>query len=172
MAAMVALLAGLLFALGLGISGMTQPAKVLGFLDVAGRWDPSLAFVMVGAIGVHAALVRLILRRRAPILARSFSLPVRRKVDARLLLGAAVFGVGWGLAGLCPGPAVTVLATGKPIAMAFVGAMLVGTVWAGRGESGSASRKEVRLTVSGRPRRASADSPPSRERREPARVRR
>jgi uncharacterized protein len=130
MASLVAFLTGLLFALGLGISGMTQPAKVLGFLDVAGRWDPSLAFVMAGAIGVYAALARLILRRRAPLVAPSFSLPVRRRVDARLLIGAAVFGIGWGLAGLCPGPAVTALASGKPIAVAFVGAMLIGTVLA------------------------------------------
>jgi uncharacterized protein len=134
MASLVAFLSGLVFALGLGLSGMTQPAKVLGFLDVAGRWDPSLAFVMVGAIGVHAALSRMILRRRAPMVAPSFSLPVRRKVDARLLIGAAVFGVGWGLAGLCPGPAVTVVASGKPIAVAFVGAMLLGMVLADRGE--------------------------------------
>jgi uncharacterized membrane protein YedE/YeeE len=127
---LVAFLAGVLFALGLGISGMTQPAKVLGFLDLGGPWDPSLAFVMIGAIGVHAPLARLILRRRAPLLVPAFSIPARRNVDARLLLGAAVFGCGWGLAGLCPGPAVTVLASGKPIALAFVGAMLAGTVLA------------------------------------------
>ena len=134
MASFVAFVAGLVFALGLGLSGMTQPAKVLGFLDVGGRWDPSLAFVMAGAVSVHAALARLILRRSAPVLAPCFSLPVRREIDGRLLIGAAVFGVGWGLAGLCPGPAVTVLASGKPIAVAFVGAMLIGIVLADLGE--------------------------------------
>ena len=126
MVSLVAGLAGILFALGLGISGMTEPAKVLGFLDVGGRWDPSLALVMIGAIGVHAPLARAILRRRAPVLAPAFALPPRGPVDARLLVGAAVFGIGWGLAGLCPGPAVTVVASGRPIALAFVGTMLLG----------------------------------------------
>ena len=128
MASLVAFLAGLLFALGLGVSGMTQPPKVVAFLDVAGRWDPSLAFVMLGAIGVHASLARLILRRRAPVLAPAFSLPQRRGVDGPLVLGAAVFGVGWGLAGLCPGPAITLLASGRPTAVGFVAAMLAGMV--------------------------------------------
>jgi hypothetical protein len=125
-ASLVACASGFLFALGLGVSGMTQPAKVLAFLDVAGSWDPSLALVMIGAIAVHAPIARLILRRRAPVLASAFHLPALRTIDGRIVTGAAVFGVGWGLAGLCPGPAVTVLASGKPIAFAFVGAMLAG----------------------------------------------
>jgi uncharacterized protein len=126
MASVAAFFCGVLFALGLGLSGMTQPAKVLAFLDVGGRWDPSLGFVMLGAIGVHAPLVRLILRRRAPVLASAFHLPTLRRVDRRIVAGAAVFGVGWGLGGLCPGPALTVLASGKPIAVVFVAAMLAG----------------------------------------------
>ncbi len=126
MVGLVAFLCGVLFALGLGVAGMTRPAKVLAFLDVSGRWDPSLAFVMVGAIAVHAVLVRVILRRREPMLAPAFSLPTRRDIDARLLVGAAIFGVGWGLAGLCPGPALTLLASGKTAAVSFVLAMLTG----------------------------------------------
>jgi uncharacterized membrane protein YedE/YeeE len=126
MPSLAAFLAGILFAVGLGISGMTQPAKVLAFLDVSGRWDPSLGFVMLGAIAVHAPLARLILQRRTPVLASAFVLPAQSEVTGRLFIGAAVFGVGWGLAGLCPGPAITVLASGRPIALAFVGAMIAG----------------------------------------------
>jgi uncharacterized membrane protein YedE/YeeE len=126
MVALVSFLCGVIFALGLGISGMTRPAKVLAFLDVTGAWDPSLAFVMIGAIAVHAVLTRVILRRGEPLLAPAFALPTRRDIDAQLLVGAAIFGVGWGLAGLCPGPAVTVLASGTTTAVAFVLAMLLG----------------------------------------------
>jgi hypothetical protein len=126
MVGLVSFLCGVLFALGLGISGMTRPAKVLAFLDVTGAWDPSLAFVMIGAIAVHAVLARRILRRGEPLLAPTFALPTRRDIDAQLLVGAAIFGVGWGLAGLCPGPAVTILASGTIAAVAFVLAMLVG----------------------------------------------
>lgn len=122
----VAFFCGLLFALGLGVSGMTRPQKVLAFLDVGGDWDPSLAAVMAGAVAVHAVLLRVILRRRRPLLASQFVLPARRDLDAALLGGAAIFGVGWGLAGLCPGPAITALASGRPLAVAFVAAMLVG----------------------------------------------
>ena len=126
MIALVAWLCGLVFALGLGVSGMTRPEKVLAFLDIGGDWDPTLAFVMIGAIAVHAPLQRLILRRAEPVLAPAFALPTRRDLDGPLLLGAATFGVGWGLAGLCPGPAVTVLASGRLAAGVFVLAMLVG----------------------------------------------
>jgi len=148
MVTVVAFASGLLFALGLGVSGMTRPEKVLAFLDVAGRWDPSLAFVMLGAIGVHAVLLRVILRRRAPLLAPAFALPVRSEVDARLLVGAAIFGVGWGLAGLCPGPAVTVLASGRMLGVAFVLAMLVGML--------AVDVSERTLTAGGAPRRMRA----------------
>lgn len=122
-----ALFAGALFGLGLVVSGMTDPAKVRGFLDVAGRWDPSLAFVMIGAIGVHFALLRLVQRRPAPLFARAFDLPTRKDIDGRLVSGAAVFGVGWGLAGVCPGPAVVCLGTGSVAPVLFVLAMLAGT---------------------------------------------
>jgi hypothetical protein len=126
MAQLTAFIAGLLFAAGLGVGGMTQPAKVFGFLDVAGNWDPSLAFVMLGAIAVHATAVRAILRRRAPLFAGRFALPTRRDVDARLVAGAALFGAGWGLVGYCPGPAVTALGGGSPAAAVFVPAMVAG----------------------------------------------
>jgi uncharacterized membrane protein YedE/YeeE len=126
MTSLVAFGVGLVFALGLGLGGMTQPGRVLAFLDVAGAWDPSLAFVMLGGVGVYAALFRVVRRLPHPVLSPAFSLPTRRDVDARLLTGAAVFGVGWGLAGLCPGPAVTALGSGQPAAFLFVVAMLAG----------------------------------------------
>jgi len=117
---------GLAFALGLGLGGMTQPARVLGFLDVAGDWDPSLALVMAGAIGVYGTAFPFVLRRRRPLLAAAFQVPTRRDVDGRLVTGALVFGVGWGLAGLCPGPALAALASGDLRAVIFVAAMLSG----------------------------------------------
>ena len=126
MAQLTAFVAGLLFAAGLGVGGMTQPAKVFGFLDIAGSWDPSLAFVMLGAIAVHATAVRRILRRRAPLFVVRFTLPTRRDIDARLVVGAALFGAGWGLVGYCPGPAVAALGGGVPAAAVFVPAMVAG----------------------------------------------
>jgi uncharacterized membrane protein YedE/YeeE len=128
----VAFAAGLLFALGLGLAGMTQPGKVLAFLDLADGWDPSLALVMVGAIGVHAAFVRFARRRPAPAFARAFTWPPERGVDARLLAGAALFGVGWGLVGYCPGPALVGLASLAPATLLFVLAMAAGTLAARR----------------------------------------
>ena len=124
--ALGAFLAGLLFGVGLVLSGMTQPQKVLGFLDVFGRFDPSLLLVMGGAVGVHALMYHLITRRNSPLFASTFALPTRRDVDARLLLGAAIFGVGWGLGGYCPGPSIVSLASGASPVVAFVLAMLVG----------------------------------------------
>jgi uncharacterized membrane protein YedE/YeeE len=126
--AVTALAAGALFGVGLAVSGMTLPAKVIGFLDVTGHWDPTLAFVMAGAIAVHFILFRLILRRRAPIFDSNFHVPTRRDIDLRLVGGAALFGVGWGLAGQCPGPALTNLATGAPSAFLFVATMAAGMV--------------------------------------------
>ena len=119
-------LAGLLFALGLGLGGMTDPARVLGFLDVAGAWDPSLAFVMAGALGTHALLRRLILRRARPVLAPAFPSFGATRPDARLVAGSALFGVGWGLAGYCPGPALTSVASGASTVLLFVAAMGAG----------------------------------------------
>lgn len=135
-----AFLSGLLFAIGLGLSGMTDPANVIGFLDIAGDWDFRLAFVMGGAIAVHAALRPLIHKRERPLFAEKFpSFPVRR-ADPKLLGGAALFGVGWGLGGYCPGPAITSLASGAPQVLIFVAAMFAGmylfqVVQARRGES-------------------------------------
>ncbi|HVJ93355.1 MAG TPA: YeeE/YedE family protein [Labilithrix sp.] len=118
--------AGATFALGLGVSGMTKPAKVLGFLDLFGAWDASLAFVMVGAIAVHFVAYRLIMRRRSPLFDTRFHLPTRKHVDARLILGAALFGVGWALGGYCPGPGLVAAASGATSAVVFVVGMLVG----------------------------------------------
>ncbi|MDF3070664.1 MAG: hypothetical protein K0R38_6265 [Polyangiaceae bacterium] len=126
--AAVGLFAGLLFGVGLVIGGMTDPAKVRGFLDFMGEWDPTLAFVMGGAIAVHFLAYRMVRGRPTPVLARRFQIPTRRDVDAKLLAGAAAFGLGWGLGGYCPGPAVTSLSTGAPGVLAFVGAML-GAAW-------------------------------------------
>ena len=128
MRTLVALFAGALFGLGLAVSGMMNPAKVIGFLDVAGEWDPTLAFVMGGALLVSIPAFRLILGRQRPILAGGFELPTRSALDARLLGGAALFGVGWGLSGFCPGPAVAALVTGLAPVFAFVAAMMAGMV--------------------------------------------
>ena len=124
----VALFSGALFGLGLAVSGMMNPAKVIGFLDLAGEWDPTLAFVMGGALLVTIPAFRLILGRQRPILAGDFALPAKSTLDARLLGGAALFGVGWGLSGFCPGPAVAALVTGLTPVFAFVAAMLAGMV--------------------------------------------
>jgi len=122
----VSFLAGSLFAAGLALAGMTSPEKVLAFLDVTGRWDPSLAFVMVGAIGVYLPLQWIVRRRRAPILAPRFVVPAETKIDTRLVIGAATFGIGWGLVGYCPAPAIASLATGSWPALVFVGGMVGG----------------------------------------------
>jgi uncharacterized protein len=121
---------GLVFGLGLVVSGMSNPAKVLNFLDLAaipaGGWDPSLAFVMAGAIAVTFIGYRVVLRRPRPVFGDRFHLPSATAIDARILAGPAIFGVGWGLAGFCPGPAFTALGTGSGRAVLFVAAMLVG----------------------------------------------
>ena len=123
-------IAGALFGVGLVLAGMTAPRKVIGFLDVAG-WDPSLAFVMLGAVAVHFVGYRLIRRRTGPLFAASFALPTQRRIDPRLLVGAALFGVGWGIAGYCPGPGIVSLGSGAIQPLVFVGAMLLG-LFAGR----------------------------------------
>jgi hypothetical protein len=119
---------GALFGAGLAISQMMVPAKVLGFLDVAGAWDPTLAMVMIGALMAAAPGFALARKLQAPVLAAAFETPTRRDLDARLLAGAAVFGVGWGLSGFCPGPALAALSTGIWQVTAFVAAMLAGMV--------------------------------------------
>lgn len=123
---LVAFVAGLLFALGLGIAGMTNPAKVLAFLDVLGDWDPSLAFVMGGAIAVYTPVYRKIRGREAPKFAARFHWPTARDVDPRLIIGSILFGVGWGLAGLCPGPALVAVTGGSVEIAIFVAAMVAG----------------------------------------------
>ena len=123
-----ALAAGLLFGFGLALSGMLDPARVLGFLDVAGAWDPSLAFVLAGAVAV-SALSYLVRRRMAhPVLAGRFQIPDSGRLDGRLLCGAALFGIGWGLVGLCPGPALAALPLGLASVFGFVAAMVAGMV--------------------------------------------
>lgn len=119
-----ALLAGLLFGAGLTISDMVNPARVQNFLDIAGTWDPTLAFVMAGALAVAYPGYRLVLARSAPLAAPSFQLPAARDIDSRLIVGAAVFGVGWGLAGICPGPAFADIVTFAPGVFVFIAAML------------------------------------------------
>jgi len=121
-----ALLAGLVFGLGLTISEMTNPAKVLAFLDLFGNWDPSLAFVMGSALMVTAIGYRLAWQRAAPIFADQFQLPGRSGIDGRLAIGAVLFGAGWGLVGLCPGPAIAALSFGGPPILIFLAAMGTG----------------------------------------------
>lgn len=121
-----ALFVGLLFGVGLIVAGMTDPAKVQGFLDLAGAWDPSLALVMAGAIAVAWLAFRLAARRPAALLGGPMRLPTSRDVDRRLVLGSLAFGAGWGLAGFCPGPALASLATGGVKPVLFVSAMLAG----------------------------------------------
>jgi uncharacterized protein len=125
----VAFASGAVFSAGLSLSGMTKPAKVLAFLDVAGSWDPSLAFVMVGALAVTAIAFRASVRRVSPVpvVEDELRVPsVRARIDAKLVVGAAVFGVGWGLSGLCPGPAVVSLASGQLGAILYVASMIAG----------------------------------------------
>lgn len=127
-ARVVLLLAGAMFGAGLTISGMTLPSRVLGFLDVTGAWNPSLALVMLGAIAVHLVLYRVVRQRQSPLHDERFHIPTRRDVDARLIVGAAIFGVGWGIAGFCPGPALTSAAAGSFPAIVFVAAMTAGVI--------------------------------------------
>lgn len=123
---LTAFAAGLVFGCGLLISGMADPSKVLGFLDLAGAWNPSLALVMAGAIAVGAPGFALLRRRRLSLLGEPMQLPTARRVDRRLLGGSLLFGVGWGLAGICPGPAVVLLGAGSWQGALFTGAMLAG----------------------------------------------
>lgn len=120
------LLSGTLFGAGLALGGMTDPARVRGFLDMFGDWDPTLAFVMGGAVLVMLVAWRLVPRMAAPLFDRSFAIPDRRDLTPSLLGGSALFGVGWGIAGLCPGPGVAALAIYPPAAIVFIAAMLVG----------------------------------------------
>ena len=127
-ATLAALAAGALFGVGLALSGMTDPRRVLGFLDVAGDFDPALAFVLAGAVATTGLLFRFVLKRDRPLLADRFRLPGRSDIDRPLVAGAALFGIGWGLAGYCPGPALAGLGVGSVEALWFVPAMAAGTL--------------------------------------------
>lgn len=121
----VSFLVGFVFAIGLAISGMTQPEKIIRFLD-PWEWDPSLLFVMAGAVGIHFFAYPLVRKRSSPLLGAKWHVPTRKDVTLRLVLGSVLFGVGWGLGGFCPGPGVTSLAAGDLRAWIFVGAMILG----------------------------------------------
>lgn len=144
----IAFLSGSLFAVGLAVSGMTRPAKVVGFLDLTGKWDPSLALVMIGAIAVYAASYWLSRKMHAPLHADAFKVPARGVVDARLIVGALIFGAGWGLAGFCPGPAVVSAASGASQAVAFCVAMAFG-FWVTRLVDGRIQRPAARASALG-----------------------
>ncbi len=122
----IALLAGLVFGLGLSLGGMTQPAVVLGFLDLFGAWDPRLMFVMAGAVLTTAIGYRLVFRRDRPLFESDFQLPTARRFDARLIVGSALFGTGWGIAGYCPGPALASLGGAAPSLLVLVITMVAG----------------------------------------------
>jgi uncharacterized protein len=126
MRVLAALLAGLVFGIGLIVSGMADPAKVLGFLDLAGAWDPSLALVMAGAVAVGLVAFAVAGRRTTSLLGAEMQLPTARHVDRRLVVGSLLFGAGWGIAGFCPGPGLVALGMGEFKALVFVAAMLVG----------------------------------------------
>ena len=122
----ISAIAGLIFGLGLIISGMANPAKVLNFLDPFGSWDPSLAFVMAAAVAVTFAGYKIAFRRPGPVLSERFQLPAGKHIDGRIVIGPAIFGIGWGLSGFCPGPAITSLALLAKGTLVFVPAMLAG----------------------------------------------
>ncbi|NMF84550.1 YeeE/YedE family protein [Nodosilinea sp. P-1105] len=126
----VALVAGLIFGLGLGYSQMIDPERVIGFLDLAGAWDPTLAFVMGGAVAVTVVTFRWVLKRPHPLFNGKFYLPTRQDIDQPLILGAVLFGIGWGIGGYCPGPAITSLVLGQWNPALFVVAMIVGSLTA------------------------------------------
>lgn len=122
----VTYLIGLVFGLGISISGMANPSKVVNFFDVAGTWDPSLAFVMGGAVIVAGIGYRLVFRRKAPLFEPDFDIPTSRVIDTKLIGGSAIFGIGWGISGFCPGAALPVIGTGKIDVLIFLAALVVG----------------------------------------------
>lgn len=124
----IALISGLLFSLGLGLSGMMDPKKVISFLDVTRVWDPSLAFVMGGALAITVITFRFILKRKNPICDQDFSLPKLNVITKRLVVGSALFGIGWGLAGLCPGPAIANIFSGNLMIVGFVALMIISMI--------------------------------------------
>lgn len=141
--AVAALVAGTVFGVGLAVAQMTDPRKVLGFLDLAGAWDPSLLFVLGGAVVLSALGYRFVLRRRAPVFGARFFLPLNNAVDSPLLLGSALFGAGWGLVGYCPGPAIASVGFLNAEALWFLPAMLGGAALARWWQRQSASRSLI-----------------------------
>lgn len=144
--ALVALLAGTLFGAGLAISGMTDPGKVIGFLDLAGQWDPSLAFVMGAAICISLPTFQLLRGRSKPVFASQYFLPTKQDLDPQLILGAVFFGIGWGIAGLCPGPAIANLASASPEILGFVVAMVAG-MWLRERMNSSSSKGGAETSI-------------------------
>lgn len=129
----MALISGVLFSAGLTVSTMVDPARVIGFLDVLGAWDPALAFVMLGAIIVYMPLYWLVIRRkRTPLLGREFHLPSKIKIDGSLVIGAVIFGIGWGITGICPGPAIANISNGHFSIFIFILSMVVGMLVASK----------------------------------------
>lgn len=124
--AIAAFIGGLGFAIGLGLAGMTQPDRIIGFLDFFGAWDPTLAFVMAGAVATYLLVMRLVARQPRPFASDKFRIPTRRDIDVRLVVGAAIFGAGWGLSGYCPGPGLTSIGALQLEGLAFVAAMIGG----------------------------------------------
>ncbi|RZO48105.1 MAG: YeeE/YedE family protein [Candidatus Pelagibacterales bacterium] len=123
---LISLVSGIIFGFGLTVSSMTNPAKVLGFLDLFGHWDPSLIFVMIGAIIVSSPFFFLSKSKRKPLFAQSFSIPEAKKIDTKLIFGSSLFGIGWGSVGLCPGPAISSLALLNNYSLAFIVSMFLG----------------------------------------------
>lgn len=126
MKVLISLLSGFIFAIGLGLSGMTQPQKIVGFLDLFGNWDPTLIFVMVGAIAVHSISYLTLSRSKKPIFALSYSIPKKNDLTKGLIIGSFLFGIGWGLSGFCPGPGIVSLFSGDQSSLFFVGFMIIG----------------------------------------------
>jgi uncharacterized membrane protein YedE/YeeE len=144
MSVVFSLLAGIIFGAGLTLSDMVNPARISNFLDFAGNWDPTLIFVMAGGLAVTTLGYRLIFRRSSPVVDEKFHLPTQRQIDLPLIGGAALFGVGWGLAGICPGPALADLVTLDPKVLVFVAAMLVGMIAASAWRSRVSATKALR----------------------------
>ncbi|MGK7943959.1 MAG: DUF6691 family protein [Microcystaceae cyanobacterium] len=138
---LIALLSGLLFGVGLSLSQMIDRNRVLGFLDIAGNWDPTLIFVLGGAVGVTVILFRFVLRLPQPIFADKFYLPTKKDIDLPLILGAAIFGIGWGIGGYCPGPAITALILKSLNPILFIGSFILGSL-VYQGYSGNVERKK------------------------------
>ena len=146
---LTALASGLLFGAGLVIGGMTDPRKVIGFLDIGGAWDPSLALVMLGAVTVHFFAYRWVRGNAAPLFAEQFAIPTLRRIDPRLVAGSALFGIGWGLGGYCPGPGIVSLGAGGRDALVFVVMMTLGMLLVARYEAWKSATASARAALPG-----------------------